>query len=90
LKTVKRTELTIETERLVILSKRKVSMVSWCPECNQRVKMITVDEAASIAGVTSRTMYRWTDSEKLHFTETTEGRLLICRESLIPLGITAP
>ena len=90
MRTMKRTEITIETDRLVVLSKRKVSVVSWCRECNQRVKMITVDEAASIAGVTSRTMYRWADAEKLHFTETSEGRLLICRESLMPLGITAP
>jgi excisionase family DNA binding protein len=90
LRTMKRTEITIESDRLVVLSKRKVSVVSWCRECNQRVKMITVDEAASIAGVTSRTMYRWADAEKLHFTETSEGRLLICRESLMPLGITAP
>ena len=83
---MKRTEITIESDRLVVLSKRKVSVVSWCRECNQRVKMITVDEAASIAGVTSRTMYRWADAEELHFTETSEGRLLICCESLVPLA----
>jgi excisionase family DNA binding protein len=52
--------------------------------------MVTVDDAATIAGVSARTIYRWTDAEKLHFTETSEGRLLICRESLMPLGITSP
>ena len=82
MKTRKRTEITIETDRIVVLSRRKVSIVSWCRECNQRVKMVTVDEAASIAGVTSRTMYRWADAEKLHFTETADGVLMICRASL--------
>ena len=52
MRTTKRTEITIETDRIVVLSRRKVSVVSWCRECNQNVKMITADEAASIAGVT--------------------------------------
>ena len=82
MRTRKRTEITIETDRIVVLSRRKVSIVSWCRECNQRVQMVTVDEAASIAGVTSRTMYRWADAEKLHFTETADGVLMICGASL--------
>ena len=80
--TTKRTEITIETDRIVVLSRRKDSVVSWCHECGQRTKMVTVDEAAAIAGVTSRTMYRWADAEKLHFTETAAGVLMICCASL--------
>jgi len=38
--------------------------------------MTTVDEAAAKAGVSSRTIYRWSDREMLHFTETSEGRLV--------------
>jgi len=81
-RTTKRTEITIETDRIVVLSRRKVSVVSWCHECTQMTKMVTVDEAAAIAGVTSRTMYRWVDAEKLHFSETAEGVLIICFNSL--------
>jgi hypothetical protein len=81
-RTTKRTEITIETDRIVVLSKRKVSVVSWCHECGQQTKMVTVDEAAAIAGVTSRTMYRWADAQKLHVTETADGVLMICRASL--------
>jgi excisionase family DNA binding protein len=81
-RTTKRTEITIETDRILVLSRRKVSLVAWCNECSQRTKMVTVDEAATIAGVTSRTMYRWADAEKLHFTETGEGVLMICFSSL--------
>lgn len=82
MRTTKRTEITIETDRILVLSRRKVSLVAWCNECSQRTKMVTVDEAATIAGVTSRTMYRWADAEKLHFTETAEGVLMICFSSL--------
>ena len=90
MRTTKRTEITIETDRIVVLSRRKVSVVSWCRECNRRVKMVTADEAASIAGVTSRTIYRWVDSEKLHFNETSQGSLLICCESIPLAGPIAP
>lgn len=89
MKTRKRTEITIETDRIVVLSSGKVSIVSWCRECSQRTKMVTVDEAAAIAGVTSRTMYRWADAERLHFTETVDGVLMICRASLTSSEINA-
>lgn len=88
-RTTKRTEITIETDRIVVLSRRKVSAVSWFRECSQRTKMVTVEEAAAIAGVTSRTMYRWADAERLHFTETADGVLMICRASLTSSEINA-
>ena len=84
MRTRKRTEITIETDRIFVLSRRKVFVVAWCHECGQRTTMITVDEAAAIAGVSSRTIYRWVESERLHFAETSEGCLLICRESIPP------
>ena len=90
MRTRKRTEITIETVRIVVLSRRKVSVVSWCHECGQRTKMVTVDEAAAMVGVSWRTIYRWADAEKLHFAETSEGRLLICCESIPPAGLIAP
>lgn len=82
MRTTKRTEINIETDRIFVLSRRKVSVVSWCNECGKRTKMVTVDEAATIAGATSRTIYRWADAEKLHFTETAAGVLIICFNSL--------
>ena len=88
LKARKRTEITIETNRLVVVSSRKVSVMSWCRECDQRTKMITVDEAAGMGGVSSRTIYRWVESERLHFSETSEGRLLICLESIAAAAFT--
>ena len=84
MRTTKRTEITIETDRILVLGNRKVSTMFWCQACSQRTKMVTVDEAAAIAGVTSRTMYRWADAQKLHFTETADGVLMICRASLTP------
>ena len=78
----KRTEITIETERIVVISKPKLSAVVWCPKCCCRVRMITVDEAGTIAGVSSRTVYRWVEADQLHFAEMHDGRFLVCSRSL--------
>ena len=77
-----RTEITIETERVLIIKKRKGSVLAWCPTCAGQVPMVKVDDAATIARVSSRTMYRWVESDKVHFAETPEGLLLICLSSL--------
>jgi hypothetical protein len=79
----KRTEIIIETDRLVVVTGRKASIVSWCRECNQRVKMVTVDEAAAMGGLSSRTVYRWIEAEKIHSIETSEKFLLVCPRSLM-------
>lgn len=82
LKKTKRTEITIETDRLLVVGTRRVSVMSWCPGCGHRTNMVTVDEAAGLGRVSSRTIYQWVESERLHFAETAEGRLLICSESI--------
>lgn len=44
--------------------------------------MLSVEEAASLARSTSRAIYQRIEAASLHFTETTEGRLLVCLNSL--------
>ena len=44
--------------------------------------MGTPDEAAILAHVSSRTIYRWVEAETIHFAETPDGLLLICLNSL--------
>ena len=61
-------------------------MRAWCEACQNRVPLVTVDEAARFAQVSSRTIYRWVEDEKLHSAETSDARLLICRESIPPIG----
>jgi hypothetical protein len=44
--------------------------------------MLTTDQSAIVAQVTSRTIFHWVESGKVHTTETPEGLLLICPNSL--------
>jgi hypothetical protein len=44
--------------------------------------MMTTDHAAIAAHVTSRTIFRWAESGRVHSTETPDGLLVICPNSL--------
>jgi len=82
MKTERRTEVTIETHRLLVLRRRSGSVPAWCAECARAVEMATPDEAAIMANVSLRTIYRWVEAGKLHSDETREGLLLICLNAL--------
>ncbi len=78
----RRTEITIETDEVVLMRRRRGSLPAWCEGCGKQVNLLTPDGAAEAAGVTSRTIYRWVEADKVHFAETAEGLLLICLDSL--------
>jgi hypothetical protein len=81
-------KITVENERLLVVSRRRGSE-SWCDECSARVRMLSPGEAAALASVSDRTIFRQIESRRLHFTETSEGAVLICLNSLLkqqPLG----
>ncbi|HYK87544.1 MAG TPA: helix-turn-helix domain-containing protein [Acidobacteriota bacterium] len=77
-----RTEITIEVEDLMLIRSRGRSLQLWCPACGADVEMVTPSEAARIAGVTSRTIYRWVEQARLHFVENAGGSILVCVVSL--------
>lgn len=79
----RKTKLTIETERILIIrggaaSERRAN----CEVCGELVPLITVDEAAKLAHVGSRSIYRLVEAEKVHFIETSDKLLLICFDSI--------
>jgi hypothetical protein len=80
----KRTEITIEThERLVVRAREKLAEPPfYCPVCADYSRAVVPEDAAALAGVNIRTIFRWVESGLVHFTETDEGRLLLCVQSL--------
>jgi hypothetical protein len=83
MRTKKKTEITVETDQVLIIRQRRSGVRAWCDGCAQPVKLVTAEEAATVAGVSTRTIYRWVEAEKVHFTETPDGSLLICLNSLL-------
>ena len=81
----RRTQITIEKERLLLISGRKLSATGWCEPCRAQVDLVTAETAAEISGATTRAIYRRVESGELHFREVRDGLLLVCRESLCVL-----
>ena len=84
---VRTAEVTIETEESVVLRNTKGQQTSlmWCPACCRQVEMVSPEQAAQIAGVSTRTIYASLESQSLHFSEARQGFLSICVESLAEL-----
>jgi hypothetical protein len=78
----RRTEITIETHRLLVIRSSGTSIRARCDQCDQWVQMVTPNQAAAIAHVAVRTINRWVEAESIHFAESPEGLLLICLNSI--------
>ena len=76
------TEITIETEQVVIVRRQAEGAKSWCDGCSAIVRMVTPEQATLLTQVSARMIYRRVENGELHFTETPEGLLLICLDSL--------
>ena len=78
----RRIEINIETRRVWLVGSTRRRTGFFCEGCNERVEMVSADEAAVIARVTPRRIYRWIEAGEIHFEETSEGLMLICPNSL--------
>lgn len=85
MKRMRRTHISLETKQvLVIRSARRIARI-WCAECGETTPVLTPEEAASVSGVATGTIYRWAEEGQVHFTSPPEGALLICLSSLLRL-----
>lgn len=73
-------ELSVETEKITL--RGAVPAISWCGECEKHSIRITSEQAALLADVSEMLIYRMIEGERLHHTETADGRLKICLASL--------
>ena len=78
----KKATITVETERLLVISRSRQAIDHWCRECQTNVKMIRIDLAAAIAGLSERTVFQLAEAGELHFMETSEGQTLFCFGSI--------
>jgi hypothetical protein len=56
--------------------------VAFCSRCAAETIWLTGNEAAHLADMSERRIFRLIENEKVHFQETKEGALLICSKSL--------
>ena len=71
----------MEIEEAVAIRPHKV-LLAHCGKCDKNTRMISANEAAMMARLSAREVYRLVEKGLLHFTEDQGGMLYVCLESL--------
>ena len=83
---VRRTEVTIETDEIVVIRRSQTAIVPLCSQCCGVVPMITTEQATEMVSVNERAIYRWVEEGRIHSLETPEGIVFVCPRSLFLAG----
>jgi len=78
----KQTKVTIEHDSLLVLRGR-TSRRAWCALCAKEREMIALDDTAIISNLDRPALEEWLNSEGLHRSQTPDGSILICLNSLL-------
>jgi hypothetical protein len=76
-----RTEIVVETHRVLVIRRSCSSLEGWCARCGEHVRMIRLAEAA-LAGLSLQAIYQQARAGKLHFTDDSDGLSSVCLNSL--------
>ena len=71
----KTTEIVIERDDLIVVSRREQVVTAWCPGCNGDAEMLPPEMAAVLSGFGARELYRLIEDGQVHFTENAVGLL---------------
>lgn len=82
MKTRSKTEIIVETHRILTIKTGSRCRLTWCEECGEQARMVTADEAAILASVSPRAIYKLIEMRGLHFIELPNRLVLICLNSL--------
>lgn len=78
----KRTEVTIETDRVTTIRRRR-SVQVWCKKCVRVVDAVGLEEAGAMVGITQLKVRDCAGDAGWHVCEGWNGEALICLESLL-------
>jgi hypothetical protein len=74
--------ITIETHRQIWIQSRRKTLVAWCGACRAETLMLMPEQAAIVYRTTQREIFRQIENGELHFVETKNGALFVCRKAL--------
>lgn len=77
----KKTEITVETDRVLIIRRKRVTRV-WCEACAAVVDAVSLEEVASITG-SPAVLGPDTPNPAWHLCEAADGSPRICLESVL-------
>ncbi|MFL6228055.1 MAG: hypothetical protein ACJ741_04690 [Pyrinomonadaceae bacterium] len=74
--------ITVTHENFVSLGGALAPSAAWCSRCDALAAMLTPEQAAALAGVGVRQIFRWVETGRLHFVEIEGASPLLCFASL--------
>ncbi|MGB7925074.1 MAG: hypothetical protein WCF57_17670 [Pyrinomonadaceae bacterium] len=75
-------EVTLESMPIPALGSERGS-TRWCATCGAGFRMVTPLAATALADISFHRLYRWAETEEIHFSVTAEGSLFVCLDSLL-------
>ena len=79
----RRTEKTVEIHEFYVIRTASGSLPALCVECSTGdAIMIPPEQAAALAHVPVRMIYRWVETGLIHYKEEPNGSLIVCLKSL--------
>jgi hypothetical protein len=79
---LRRYEITVEREFVLLRSGPLQAYTALCESCGYNVTMLPPEQAAEVAGIAVRAVYRWVEEKRVHFVESNSGRLFLCSDSV--------
>lgn len=84
MKKTRRTEKTVEIHEFYSIRAASGSLPALCAECpTGDAIMLSPEQAAVLARVPTRMIYRWVETGSIHYSEATNGSLIVCIRSLV-------
>lgn len=75
------TIITVEQERVIEIRLKGRRRENTCEQCGCP-RLLTTDEAAVVVCVSPQVILGWVETASLHFTQSRNGVLLVCFDSL--------
>ena len=82
MRTKRRTEITVETRRILVIHRRGRFYEGWCERCGKQVRMINLKEAME-ADPGQLALTHWVEAGRIHFTASAGEPTFICLNSFL-------
>lgn len=71
-----------ESHEMVIVRNGRERVYGFCSDCGKEAEMLSLDSAVAVSGKRTREIFSLIENGNVHSLETTNGLLLVCRNSL--------
>ena len=79
----RRMNVKVATSEVVLIRRGRAAAVeAFCEGCSDLSEFVGIEAAVALSSVSARRLVRLLEIGEIHFQETLEGQLLICRESM--------